>query len=124
MEVNPEFVIYDILDAVFVPHSEIQIKPEWAFNIAYTEKEEEKHTVIEVQTWKGPFSVDPVSVLGLVFIGLHKEAERVSGKKLSNVFVKTTKCLNRIHEDAIRKAVKISRLECAGIEAMHVLKVD
>uniref|UniRef100_A0A914Q4N5 Uncharacterized protein n=1 Tax=Panagrolaimus davidi TaxID=227884 RepID=A0A914Q4N5_9BILA len=122
MNIEPEFVVYDILNLISLPYSEIEIKHEWAFNIAYT-GEVEKHTVIEIQTWKGIYKIMPINVLALIFVGLHKEAERVSGKRLKSVFVKTTKTQGRIDKDAIRNAVKIARLECTGVKSMPALNV-
>uniref|UniRef100_A0AC34GFJ3 Uncharacterized protein n=1 Tax=Panagrolaimus sp. ES5 TaxID=591445 RepID=A0AC34GFJ3_9BILA len=89
LNVNPEGVIYDICKFISIPFKDIQINPEWAFNVACTGQKIQQ-TVLEVQTWKGIHAVDPINVLALIFIGLHKEAERVTGKAMKKVFVKKT----------------------------------
>uniref|UniRef100_A0AC35GEF3 Uncharacterized protein n=1 Tax=Panagrolaimus sp. PS1159 TaxID=55785 RepID=A0AC35GEF3_9BILA len=121
--IEPEAVLYDICKFIGTPYKDIQINPEWAFGVAYTGKKEQK-TVLEVQTWKGPHAVYPVNVLALLFVGLHKEAVRVAGKELKRVFVKKTRPVGKEESDAIKEAIRIARLECAGIETMQNITVN
>jgi hypothetical protein len=117
------YCFLDLLNFISLPYDEIKVKPEWAFNIAYT-GEEKRNTVLEVQTWKGNYAVDPITLLALIFIGSHKEAERVSGKLLKKVFIKKAKPLTTEDDVAIKSAIKIARLECAGIEEMAMINVE
>uniref|UniRef100_A0AC35GQY3 Uncharacterized protein n=1 Tax=Panagrolaimus sp. PS1159 TaxID=55785 RepID=A0AC35GQY3_9BILA len=112
---NPEFVVYDILSFISESYDKVKINPEWAFDISYDDSD---NTVLDILTWDGYRSVKPVKILSLIFTALRKEAERIAGKSLKNVFIKMSKVITKEDSEIIKEALKIASLECIGIETL------
>lgn len=77
-----------------------------------------EYMLIEINTWQGEKTIDPVMALSLYFIALRKEAEAVANKTLHTVVVRKTKYRGDVDYIAYRDAARYASLDCIDVAGM------